>query len=144
LLTLLVWAQASWVDKRRRPAAAAALRTSERTLLFCDDPVGKKNIEDPGRFLRLRGGKDRACRCDRAKAVMAGYGPTLRCMVGRAPSLGRAGLAWPLMADLTDDELECRLYPPPTVAARDRRPLPDWVAVHRELRRPGPLRARVV
>jgi transposase len=40
-------------------------------------------------------------------------------------------------ADLTDEELECRLYPPPTVAARDRRPQPEWAAVHRELRRPG-------
>ena len=49
----------------------------------------------------------------------------------------RAGLAWPLPADLTDEELECRLYPPPTVAASDRRPQPEWAAVHRELRRPG-------
>jgi transposase len=49
----------------------------------------------------------------------------------------RAGLAWPLPADLTDEELECRLYPPPTVAAKDRRPQPDWAVVHRELRRPG-------
>jgi transposase len=49
----------------------------------------------------------------------------------------RAGLAWPLLADLTDEELEYRLYPPPTVAARDRRPQPEWAAVHRELRRPG-------
>jgi transposase len=48
----------------------------------------------------------------------------------------RARLAWPLPADLTDEELECRLYPPPTVAARDRRPQPEWAAVHRELRRP--------
>jgi transposase len=49
----------------------------------------------------------------------------------------RAGLAWPLPAALTDEELECRLYPPPTVAASDRRPQPEWAAVHRELRRPG-------
>jgi transposase len=49
----------------------------------------------------------------------------------------RAGLAWPLPAELTDKQLECRLYPPPTVAARDRRPQPGWAAVHCELRRPG-------
>jgi transposase len=48
----------------------------------------------------------------------------------------RTGLAWPLPADLTDEELECRLYPP-AVAAKDRRPQPDWAVVHRELRRPG-------
>jgi transposase len=29
------------------------------------------------------------------------------------------------------------LYPPPQVAAKDRRAQPDWVAIHRELRRPG-------
>src|SRR6516165_11955880 len=36
----------------------------------------------------------------------------------------RSGLAWPLPADLTDEELECRLYPPATVAARNRRRQP--------------------
>jgi transposase len=49
----------------------------------------------------------------------------------------RAGLTWPLPEGLTDEPLERRLFPPPTVAARDRRPQPNWVAVHRELRRPG-------
>ena len=45
----------------------------------------------------------------------------------------RAGLGWPL---LTDETLERRLFPPPTVAAKDRRPQPNWAAVH-QLRRPG-------
>ena len=49
----------------------------------------------------------------------------------------RAGLTWPLAEELTDESLEVRLFSPPTVAARDRRPQPDWAAVHRELRRPG-------
>ena len=48
----------------------------------------------------------------------------------------RAGLAWPLPDELSDEELEHRLYPLPT-AAKDRRPRPDWAAIHRELRRPG-------
>jgi transposase len=47
-----------------------------------------------------------------------------------------AGLAWPLPEDLTDDALERRLYPP-AVADKDRRPHPNWAAIHRELRRPG-------
>ena len=47
-----------------------------------------------------------------------------------------AGLHWPLPEGLTDDALERGLYPP-AVAARERRPRPDWAAVHRELRRPG-------
>ncbi len=49
----------------------------------------------------------------------------------------RAGLAWPLPQGLTDETLEDRLYPPPAVASKERRPRPDWATVHRELRRPG-------
>lgn len=48
----------------------------------------------------------------------------------------RAGLAWPLPEELSDEGLEGRLYPLPA-AAKDRRPRPDWAAIHRELRRPG-------
>ena len=48
----------------------------------------------------------------------------------------RVGLAWPLPDELSDEELERRLYPLP-MAAKDRRPRPDWAAIHRELRRPG-------
>lgn len=49
----------------------------------------------------------------------------------------RAGLTLPLPEGLTEEALELRLYPPSTAAATDRRPRPDWAAVHRELRRPG-------
>ena len=56
----------------------------------------------------------------------------------------RAGLAWPLPEGLTDETLEDRLYPPPTVASKERRPRPDWATVHRELRRPGGDAAAVV
>jgi transposase len=49
----------------------------------------------------------------------------------------RAGLGWPLPEGLTDEALEVRLYPPLVGAAKDRRPQPNWAAVHRELRRPG-------
>src|SRR5262245_54108743 len=48
----------------------------------------------------------------------------------------RAGLTWPLPEGLTDEALELRLYPPPTMA-KDHRPRPNWAVVHRELRRPG-------
>lgn len=47
-----------------------------------------------------------------------------------------AGLVWPLAEELSDEGLERRLYPLPA-AAKDRRPRPDWAAIHRELRRPG-------
>jgi len=49
----------------------------------------------------------------------------------------RFGLGWPLPEEMTDETLESRLYPPPSSRARDQRPQPDWVRVHRELRRPG-------
>ena len=48
----------------------------------------------------------------------------------------RAGLSWPLPEDLSDEALEQRLYPPPKVMAKDRRPQPNWAVIHRELRRP--------
>ena len=48
-----------------------------------------------------------------------------------------AGLGWPLPEALTDETLEQQLYPPPAGIAKERRPQPDWAAVHRELRRPG-------
>jgi hypothetical protein len=51
----------------------------------------------------------------------------------------RARLTWPLPEGLTDQTLERRLYQPPTVAAKDRRPQPNWATVHRELRRPSEL-----
>src|SRR5215467_2490150 len=47
-----------------------------------------------------------------------------------------AGLTWPLPEGMTDEALELRLYPPPTMA-KDHRPRPNWAVVHRELRRPG-------
>ncbi len=49
----------------------------------------------------------------------------------------RAGLSWPPPAELSDEALERLLYPPSQATAKDRRPQPDWPAIHRELRRPG-------
>ena len=49
----------------------------------------------------------------------------------------QAGLVWPLPEDLADAALELLLYPVPVTTAKDRRPLPDWPTIHRELRRKG-------
>ena len=49
----------------------------------------------------------------------------------------RAGLSWPLPEELDDTRLETLLYPPASAVAVDRRPVPDWAVVHRELRRPN-------
>jgi transposase len=66
---------------------------------------------------------------------------SLRLSLGAVNTyLGRArmaGLSWPLADDLGDAELEALLYPPPPDVAAHQRPLPDWAAVHRELRRPN-------
>jgi transposase len=48
-----------------------------------------------------------------------------------------AGLSWPLPEGLDDSQLEALLYPPPPTVATEQRPVPDWTAVHRELRRPN-------
>jgi transposase len=49
----------------------------------------------------------------------------------------RAGLGWPLPDDLDDAQLEARLFAKPEPLPTASRPLPDWVEVHRELRRKG-------
>ena len=48
----------------------------------------------------------------------------------------QAGLSWPLPADLDDDSLELLLFPRPPMASLLNRPMPDWAAIDRELRRP--------
>ena len=49
----------------------------------------------------------------------------------------RAGLGWPLAEDLSDEDLERLPFPPPVAVSPDRRSLPDWPVLHRELKRPG-------
>ena len=49
----------------------------------------------------------------------------------------RAGLGWPLPEGLDDIQLEALLFPPPSSVVAEQRPMPDWAAVHRELRRPN-------
>jgi transposase len=60
---------------------------------------------------------------------------TIRDNLDRA---AKAGLAWPLAPDLTDDVLEQRLFSKAgcTPGGR-RRPEPDWPALAREIKRPG-------
>jgi transposase len=58
---------------------------------------------------------------------------TVREMVGR---FERSGLAWPLPLDLTDTDLETRLYGEAgTKQGYRRRPEPDWTALNREMKR---------
>ena len=58
---------------------------------------------------------------------------TLREMVQRVE---RAGLPWPLPLDLSDADLESRLYGEAgTKQGHRRRPEPDWAQMQRELKR---------
>ena len=59
---------------------------------------------------------------------------TVQECLGRARA---AGLSWPLPEELSDADLEHRLYPRATGAIRGSFPQPDWAYVHRELKRKG-------
>lgn len=47
----------------------------------------------------------------------------------------RAGIRWPLTAELNDAELEGKLFPAPPAVAPGQRPEPDLREVHREMKR---------
>jgi transposase len=70
----------------------------------------------------------------REVARRAGAAPsTVREMVKR---FERSGLNWPVPLDMTDTELEMRLYGEAgTKRGHRRRPEPDWAALNRELKR---------
>ncbi len=59
--------------------------------------------------------------------------PTVAEYLRRAEA---AGLSWPLSSELDDDELERKLFPPPSMPAAAR-PLPDWSVVNQEFKRKG-------
>ncbi len=46
----------------------------------------------------------------------------------------RCGLSWPFPPDLTDAEIEARLFPKPTQPEGSRRPLPDGQYIYDQLR----------
>ncbi len=47
-----------------------------------------------------------------------------------------SGLSWPPPTELSDVDLEQRLYPPPARTPGLSRPLPDWAVVHTRPARP--------
>src|SRR3981081_652075 len=68
-------------------------------------------------------------------AASLGIGPTAAGACLRRAR--EAGVGWPWPDDRGDAALERRLYPVPAATTKDWRSLPDWPAVHRELRRKG-------
>jgi transposase len=71
----------------------------------------------------------------RAIASSCGISPaTVSEYVQRAHA---AGLSWPLPADLTEDQLQARLFPSLEPTRGRSIPVPDWAQIHTELRRKG-------
>ena len=52
-----------------------------------------------------------------------------------------AGLSWPLPAELSDADIERRLFPEPAVRPRATKAAPDFAAMHQELKRKGVTKA---
>jgi transposase len=46
----------------------------------------------------------------------------------------QAGIGWPLTEELSDQELEQRLFPPPPTLSGSARPLPDCEYIYQELK----------
>jgi len=80
-------------------------------------------------ILELRWGRGLSVR-QVARSVSVATGTIANC-ISRAEL---AGLSWPLPDDLDDRALEALLYPP-TPHSHQARFVPDWSAIHRELRR---------
>jgi transposase len=55
-----------------------------------------------------------------------------------------AGIGWPLPDGVDQEALELMLFPPPSAALAARRPVPEWRAVHRDLKRNKHVTLRLV
>ena len=60
--------------------------------------------------------------------------PTVADYLQRAKA---AGFSWPLPEGVSDAEFERLLFPPVPLVAHDHRPLPNWPAIYKELKRKG-------
>jgi len=67
-----------------------------------------------------------ACSCNIARSTVNDY-------LGR---LSKAGLDWPLPPEMSEEDLDVRLFRHPEIRGRDlTRPMPNWALIHKELRR---------
>ncbi|MDR7121183.1 hypothetical protein J2W69_002124, partial [Rheinheimera soli] len=66
---------------------------------------------------------------------------SLRISIGAiqkvATTAEQNGITWPLICTLDDSELARRFYPQADTQVSTRLELPDWCAVHKELRKAG-------
>ena len=95
-------------------------------------PTGRLNMRRIRDVLRLKFGQGLS---ERDIAVSLGLSKgSVGAYIGRAQ---RAQLSWPLPEGLDDDSLELLLFPAPSTVPDPDRPIPDWLVIDRELRRPG-------
>lgn len=95
-------------------------------------PTGRLNMRRIRDVLRLKFGQGLS---ERQVAASLGLSKT---SVGTYLYRARqAGLTWPLPQGLDDDGLELLLFPGAPTVPNPERPVPDWVSIDRELRRPG-------
>lgn len=75
-------------------------------------------------------------------AASAGVGKTtVYEYLARAEAVG---VGWPLAEEMDEGRLDVLLFPPPSGELAARRPLPDWRAVHRELKGKGHVTLRLL
>ena len=74
--------------------------------------------------------------CGLGDRVVSGACSVSRSTVSKYVRLAhQAGLSWPLPEGMYDAALEALLFQNPADCGMRNRPIPDWVQVHRELRR---------
>lgn len=95
-------------------------------------PTGRLNMRRIRDVLRLKFSQGLSER-DIAASLGIGKG-SVGTYIRRTQS---AQLGWPLPEGLDDDSLELLLFPASQVPPDLERPIPDWVVIDRELRRPG-------
>jgi transposase len=95
-------------------------------------PTGRLTMRRIRDLLRLKFAQGLS---DRAIATSLGLGKgSVSSYLRRARD---AGLSWPLPEGLDDDSLELLLFPASPSLPSAERPIPDWAAVDKELRRSG-------
>jgi transposase len=71
------------------------------------------------------------------REIARGIGAASSTVADYLRRFAEARLSWPLSASLSEADLEAKLFPPaPSVPLRERA-MPDWAAVHAEMRKPA-------
>jgi transposase len=75
--------------------------------------------------------------CQSIRAIARSLGVSRDAVTDYLTRAAAARLRWPLPPDMDDVALENRLFPPRAIKNILRKPEPDWVEIHEELKRKG-------